>query len=92
MEILFTILFIMILFYHILYRNLIKKRINGELKIKAWSDAYNHALRMNRERLLTNDQAKELSELDRETENKYNKEAPNEEGIFKLDLKKISKK
>ena len=91
MEILFIILFILVLFYHIWYRSLIKRRIEGELRIKSWGDAYSYALKMNREKLLTDGQIKEMIELDQETKKKYEKGVPNEEGIFKLDFKKLNK-
>lgn len=46
---------------------------------------------MNRERLLTSDQVEEMVKLDQETKKKYDKEVPNEEGIFKLNFKKLDK-
>jgi hypothetical protein len=84
----FLILFILMTIYCVWYKRLIKKRINGELKFQSWANAYNHALKMNRENLLTEDQRKQLLQLDEETKKKYEKEVPKEEGLFKIDIKK----
>ena len=88
----FVILLVLVLAYHFLDKRFIKKRIDEELKIQSWSNAYDHALKMNRENLLTEDQRKHLIELDEETKKKYEKEVPNEEGLFKLDLRKMDLK
>jgi len=82
----FVILLVLVLAYYFLDKRFIKKRIDGELKIQLWINAYSHALKMNRENLLTEDQKKQLIELDEETKKKYEKEVPSEEGLFKLKI------
>ncbi len=84
------ILLVLVLIYHFWDKSLIKKRIDGELKFQSWSNAYNHALKLNREKLLTEEQRKALIELDEETKNKYESEVPAEEGLFKVDLNKLN--
>ena len=66
------------LYFHIKY---LQKMIENEKKIQTWSMEYNHALKMNRESLLTQEQLKSLLELDSEDKEKYEKLTPNVKGF-----------
>jgi hypothetical protein len=85
-----VILLVLVLIYHFWDKSLIKKKIDGELKFRSWSNAYNHALKLNREKLLSEEQRKALIELDGETKKKYESEVPTEEGLFKVDFNKLN--
>lgn len=84
------IILVLTLIYHFWDKNIIKKKINGELKFQSWSNAYNHALKLNREKLLTEEQRNALVKLDEETKKKYESQVPIEEHLFKVDFKKIN--